>query len=268
VPGPGDVQSRRPFTQFGGFTAIRNLGNSNYNALQMKVEKHTSHNLYFLSAFTYSKAINDLPEICCAAPFAANSYNLAAERGLADFNQKLRWVMSFDYQIPFGGSHSHLDNRVVDAVLGGWHVGGIYTLASGFPFSAYQNDDPSNTGTQGIPRPNQLRDGNLSRGERTPQHWFDLSAFGLLPDDAFVFGNAPRNSLIGPGQNVFDFELRKEFKLTESQRLEFRTEFFNVFNHANYSQPDNFIDDGDSAATIMSTAIPMRQIQFGLKYSF
>ena len=268
VPGPGDVQSRRPFTQFGGFTAIRNIGNSNYNALQMKVEKHASHNLYFLSAFTYSKAINDLPEICCAAPFAENSYNLAAEHGLADFNQKLRWVMSFDYEIPFGGSHSHLDNRVVDAVLGGWHVGGIYTLASGFPFSAYQNDDPSNTGTQGIPRPNQLKDGNLPRGERTPQHWFDLSAFELLPDDAFVFGNAPRNSLIGPGQNVFDFELRKEFKLTESQRLEFRTEFFNVFNHANYSQPDNFIDDGDSAATITSTAIPMRQIQLGLKYSF
>ena len=104
-----------------------------------------------LSAFTYSKAINDLPEICCAAPFAQNSYDLAAERGVADFNQKLRWVLSFDYEIPFGGSHSHLDNRVVNAVLGGWRIGGIYTLASGFPFSAFQADDPSNTGSQGIP---------------------------------------------------------------------------------------------------------------------
>ena len=156
VPGPGDVQPRRPLPQFGGFTAITNIANSTYHSLQVKAEKHASHGLYFLSSFTYSKAINDLPEICCAAPFAQDNYNLAAERGRADFDQKLRWVLSFDYEIPFGGSHSHLDNRALDLVLGGWHVGGIYTLASGFPFSAYQNDDPSNTGTQGIPRPDQL----------------------------------------------------------------------------------------------------------------
>jgi hypothetical protein len=274
TPGAGDVQSRRPLSQFGGFTAISNLGNSNYNSLQVKAEKHASHGLYFLSSFTYSKAINDLPEICCNAPFAQNSYDLGAERGVADFDQKLRWVLSFDYEIPFGGSHSHLDNRVVEGILGGWHVGGIYTLASGFPFSAYQGTDNSNTGSQGIPRPDQLRDGNLSRGDRTPQNWFDIDAFHVIdPDngDPFHFGNAPRNSLIGPGQNVFDFELRKEFKLTESQRIEFRTEFFNAFNHANYSQPDNFIDDGPgSAGVITSTnsATPMRQIQFGLKYSF
>ena len=73
TPGAGDVQSRRPLSQFGGFTAISNLGNSNYNSLQVKAEKHASHGLYFLSSFTYSKAINDLPEICCNAPFAQNS---------------------------------------------------------------------------------------------------------------------------------------------------------------------------------------------------
>jgi hypothetical protein len=222
-----------------------------------------------LSAFTYSKAINDLPEICCAAPFAQNSYDLGAERGVADFNQKLRWVLSFDYEIPFGGSHSHLDNRVVNAVLGGWRIGGIYTLASGFPFSAFQADDPSNTGTQGIPRPDQLRNGNLPRGQRTPDHWFDINAFSVLPDDAFRFGNAPRNSLIGPGQNAFDWELRKEFRVTETQNVEFRTEFFNAFNHPNFAQPDNFIDDGPgSAGVITSLAIPQRQVQFGLKYNF
>src|SRR5207253_3367127 len=125
-------QPSRPFPQFGGFTAIRNIGNSNYNALQMKVEKHASHGLYFLSAFTYSKAINDLPEICCNAPFAQNSYDLTAERGVADFDQKLRWVLSFDYEVPFGKQGSRFSNAVIDAVLGGWHLGGIYTLASGF----------------------------------------------------------------------------------------------------------------------------------------
>jgi hypothetical protein len=267
VPGPGDVQARRPFPQFGGFTAISNIAGSNYNSLQVKAEKRATHGLYFLSAFTYSKAINDLPEICCAAPFAQNSYDLAAERGRADFDQTLRWVLSFDYEVPFGRQGSRFSNGVMDAVLGGWHLGGIYTLASGFPFSPYINDDTSNTGTQGIPRPDQLRNGNLPRSQRSPNLWFDVNAFAA--PSGFAFGNAGRNVLIGPGQNVFDWSLRKEFSVTETQRLEFRAEFFNAFNHPNFAQPDNFIDDGPgSAGVITSLAIPMRQIQFGLKYNF
>ena len=267
TPGPGDVQSRRPYPQFGGFTAIRNIASSNYNSLQLKVEKRASHGLYFLSSFTYSKALNDLPEICCAAPFAQNSYDLAAEHGPADFDQKLRWVVSFDYELPFGGSHFQSSNPALNAVFGGWHLGGIYTLASGFPFSPYLGFDPSNTGTQGIVRPDQLKDGNLPSGQRTPDHWFDIDAFAV--PSGFAFGNAPRNGLIGPGQNVFDWSLRKQFALTESQRLEFRAEFFNAFNHPNFAQPDNFIDDGPgSAGVITSIAIPMRQIQLGLKYNF
>jgi hypothetical protein len=271
VPGPGDVQERRPYPQFGPFTAIQNRGNSNYNALQIKAEKHFSHGLYFLSAFTFSKAINDLPEICCAAPFPQNSYDISSERARADFDQKFRWVFSFDYEIPFGGSHANVSNRVLNAVFGGWHVGGIYTLASGFPFSPLLNDDPSNTGAQVAVRPNQIRNGNLPRDQRTRDRWFDFDAYPIPdPDvDGYFFGNAGRNSLIGPGQNVFDGSLRKVFALTERQRLEFRTEFFNAFNHPNYAQPDNFVDDGPGVAgNITSLAIPMRQIQFGLKYSF
>jgi hypothetical protein len=267
--GPGDVQARRPYPQYGSFTAITDIGSSNYNALQVKVEKRTTHGLYFLSAFTYSKAINDLPEICCNAPFAQNSYDLAAERGRADFDQTLRWVLSFDYELPFGRQGSRLSNGVMDAAFGGWHLGGIYTLASGFPFSPYLGFDASNTGTQGIVRPNQLRDGNLPRDQRSFSNWFDINAFEIQPCPPCSFGNAGRNVLIGPGQNVFDWSLRKEFTLTETQRLEFRTEFFNAFNHPNFAQPDNFIDDGPgSAGVITELAIPMRQIQFGLKYSF
>ena len=146
-------------------------------------------------------------------------------------------------------------------------MGGIYTLASGFPFSPVLGFDPSNTGTQGLVRADQLRNGNLPSGDRNPNQWFDINAYAFPSD--FTFGNAGRNSLIGPGQNVFDGSLRKTFSLTESQKLEFRTEFFNSFNHPNFAQPDNFIDDGPGAAgTISSVAIDMRQIQFGLKYSF
>ena len=170
VPGSGDVQARRPYPQFGRHSPrFTNIAEARFIIrFKLKGRETFSHGLYLLSAFTYSKAINDLPEICCAAPFAQDSYNLGAERGPADFNQKLRWVLSFDYQLPFGGSQHHLDNRAMDAVFGGWHVGGIYTLATGFPFSPYLGFDPSNTGTQGIVRPDQLHDGNLPRDQRTP----------------------------------------------------------------------------------------------------
>jgi Carboxypeptidase regulatory-like domain/TonB dependent receptor len=267
LPGPGDVQPRRPYPQFGSFTAIQGRGSSIYHSFQVKGEKHVSHGLYFLSAFTWSKAINDLPEICCNFPFPENSYDVSSERARADFDQKLRWVFSFDYELPFGGSRSHIDNRVLDAVAGGWHVGGIYTLASGFPFSAALGFDPSNTGSQGLMRPDQLRNGNLPSDQRSPNLWFDINAFA--PPAGFAFGNAHRNNLIGPGQNVFDGSARKEFHVTETQRLEFRAEFFNFFNHPNFAQPDNFIDDGPGVAgTITEIAIPARQIQFGVKYVF
>jgi hypothetical protein len=270
TPGPDPVQSSRPYPLLGPFTSIQNTGSSNYNSLQVKAEKHLSHGLYLLSAFTFSRAINDLPEICCATPFPQNSYDTAVERGPADFDQHLRWVLSFDYEIPFGGSRSNVGNRALNAVLGGWHVGGIYTLASGFPFSPWIGSiDQSNTGAQVPIRPNQIRNGNLPRDQRTVAQWFDVAAYEQPDENLFYFGNAGRNSLIGPGANVFDGSLRKVFTLTERQSLEFRTEFFNAFNHPNYAQPDNFVDDGPGVAgQITSLAIPMRQIQFGLKYSF
>ncbi|MGI9073170.1 MAG: carboxypeptidase regulatory-like domain-containing protein [Bryobacteraceae bacterium] len=268
VPGPGDVQPRRPYPQYGPFAAIQNRGNSTYHSLQLKVEKRYSHGLSFLSAFTFSKAINDLPEMCCNFPYPQNSFDLRAEKGLADFDQRVRWVTSFDYELPFGHGRRYLtSNRLLDLAFGGWHLGGIYTLASGFPFSPFLGYDPSNTGDVGVVRADRIADGNFSRSQRDPNLWFDINAFPLPAD--YTFGNSGRNVLIGPGVNLVDGSIRKEFATTETQRLEFRAEFFNMLNHPNFAQPDNFIDDGPGAAgVITSLAIPMRQVQFGLKYRF
>ncbi len=270
IPGPGDIQSRRPYPQYGPFTAIQNRGNSTYHSLQVKVQKRYTQGLSFLSAFTFSKAINDLPEICCNMPFPENSFDLRAEKGPADFDQKFRWVTSFDYELPFGRGRRHMtSNRLLDLAFGGWHIGGIYSLTTGFPFSPLLGYDPSNTGDQGVVRTDRIADGNLPRGQRDPSNWFDINAFPLVPSTAYRFGNSGRNVLIGPGVNLLDGSIRKEFATTETQRLEFRAEFFNMLNHPNFSQPDNFIDDGPGAAgVITSLAIPMRQIQFGLKYRF
>jgi hypothetical protein len=97
-------------------------------------------------------------------------------------------------------------------------------------------------------------DGNLPSGERSPDLWFDVNAFRSPAD--FTFGNAGRNILAGPGEKILDGAMRKEFTLIKEQKLEFRAEFFNRLNHPYFAQPDNFL------------AIPMCQVQFGLKYRF
>ncbi len=267
-PGRGDIQSRRPYPQYGPFTDIVNRGNSDYNALELKAEKQLSNGLMFLSAFTYSKSINDQPEICCSSPWPQNSYDVAADRGPSDFDERFRWVSSFDYQLPVGKGQRFIgSSRVGDLVLGGWHLGGIFTMRSGFYFSPLMGYDPSNTGSIGLVRTDRICDGNFPSGQRSPNLWFNTSCFPL--PTGYAFGNSGKNVLIGPGGVSGDFALRKVFDITEHQNLEFRIEAFNAFNHPVFAQPDNYITDGPGAAgVITSTVLPQREIQFALKLNF
>ena len=254
--------------QFGTFTSIENAGSSVYHAFQLKAEKRTSHGLYFLSAFTFSKSINDQPEICCNSPWPQDSFNIAAERGLSDFDNRERWVTSVDYELPVGKGKQFLNQGgVLDAVLGGWHVGGIVTFRSGFPYSPQIGFDPSNTGSPGLQRSNQIGNGSLPN--RSPNLWFNLNDFPVPDCPQGCFGDAGKNVLEGPGEKTADLSARKYFNLTEQINLEFRAEFFNALNHAVFSQPDPFITDGPGAAgVITSTVIPQRQVQFALKLHF
>jgi hypothetical protein len=266
VPSASFDQANRPYPQFGPFTSIENHGNSTYHAFQLKAEKRTSHGLYILSAFTYSKSINDQPEICCNSPWPQNSYDLAAEKGLSDFDNRARWVTSFDYALPLGKGQRWLSSgKIADRILGGWHVGGIITLRSGFPFSPLIDSDPSNTGSQGSIRADAHGSGHVDHP--TPDLWFNFNDFSVPTCNCF--GHAGKNSLEGPGGKSADLAIHKFFELGEQTRLEFRSEFFNAFNHPVFSQPDNFITDGaGSAGVITSTVIPQRQIQFALKLEF
>jgi hypothetical protein len=268
IPTPSATfnQSARPYPQYAGFTSIVNRGNSSYHAFQLKAEKKTSQGLYFLSAYTFSKSINDQPEICCNAPWPQNSYNLASEKGLSDFDNRQRWVSSVDYALPVGKGQKYLNRGgVADAVLGGWHLGGIITFRSGFPFSPVISYDPTNTGSQGLMRAQQIGSGHVANPNINM--WFNISDF--QDPTCNCFGNAGKNILEGPGEKGADLSARKFFNINERTRLEFRAEFFNAFNHPVFSQPDNNIDDGPGAAgVITSTVIPQRQIQFALKLNF
>jgi hypothetical protein len=268
VPGPGDVQARRPYPQYGPFTSIENHGNSSYHSLQLKAEKRLSAGLLFLSSFTFSKSINDQPEICCNGPWPQNSYNLKAEKGPSDFDNRFRWVSSFDYELPLGRGRRFLNqSRAMDLALGGWHVGGIVTFRSGFYFSPLMGYDPSNTGSNGLLRTDRVANGNLPSDQRNPDLWFDTNAFPV--PTGYTFGNAGKNILEGPGGATADISVRKVFALTERTNLEFRAESFNLFNHPTFAQPDNYITDGPGAAgVITATVIPQRQIQLSLKLRF
>lgn len=266
TPQPTFDQSLRPYPNYGPFASIENRGNSTYHAFQFKAEKRTNNGLYFLSAYTFSKAINDQPEICCNAPWPQNSYDLPAEKGLADFDNRQRWVNSADYALPVGkGQRFVPQNRVLDLAFGGWHVGGIVTFRSGFPFSPEMGYDPSNTGSQGLMRTDRIGNGDLPH--RSPTLWFNVNDFPV-PTCA-CFGDASKNILEGPGEKSTDLSARKYLNLTERAHLEFRAEFFNAFNHAVFAQPDPFITDGPGAAgVITSTVLPQRQIQFAMKVDF
>ena len=138
------------------------------------------------------------------------------------------------------------------------------TIAAGFPFSPATSLDTSNTGTFGQLRPDLV--GNPDVGSPSPAQWFNPAAYATPAD--FTFGNAGRNSLVGPGTRAADLYLSKQFPIGKRAKLEARLEAFNVFNHPNFGLPDNYVDDGESAGTITYTSIPMRQLQFGARLSF
>jgi hypothetical protein len=268
TPSANVEQIQRPYPEFGSFTSIENHGNSTYHSVQLKAEKHLSNGLFFLSAFTYGKSINDQPEICCNSPWPQNSYNLKSEKGLSDFDNRRHWVTSLDYELPVGhGKRFMHDSRALDLAFGGWHVGAIVSLRSGFPFTPQIDFDPSNTFSQGLQRADRLGNGNLPPSKRTPDLWFDTSQFPS--PTGLNFGNAGKNILDGPGAKTADLSLRKAFTFRERFHVDFRTEFFNAFNHPVFSQPDAFITDGPGAVgVITSTVISQRTLQFGLKFSF
>jgi hypothetical protein len=164
----------------------------------------------------------------------------------------------------------------LERMAGGWTVNSIVTLQSGFPFTPQLGYNPSNNGdTRNPVRPflNPAFTGPVILG--TPAQWFNPDAFLAPPNNSGFFGNMPRNAYIGPGLATWDFSVLKETRIFEGLNLQFRAEFFNLLNRANFNTP-NLITavllpgsttpvESPSAGTITSTSTTSRQIQFGLK---
>ncbi len=269
APGAGAIQARRPYPLWGTVTYVDAINASSYNSLNVRLERRFNHGLSFNTNFVYSKSLDlgYLPSTSASGDASLqNRQNIAAEWGLSDFNQKFRYIANAVYDLPFGHGRAFLNSapRWLDVVAGGWEATGILTLQGGRPFSVTTSKDISNTG--GSNRPFVTGDPTLSNP--TVNAWFNTAAFSnVVPGGGYAFGNLGRNNLIGPGIQNLDFGLFKNFRVTERIGVQFRAEAFNALNHANFSLP---AADANSSTfgQISSTALPNRDIQFGLKVIF
>jgi hypothetical protein len=245
------------FQSNGYFTTI---GNSGYNSLQINF-RHTSKRLQTLVGYTYSKSLDD------ASGYGEqiNPLNHAASRSLSAFNETHNFVGSYNYNLPI----DLLDGP--KRLTNGWQISGITRFATGVPVIIYETDDRSLLGTAFTgPIVNDVDTPNYTPGPlqitnpRSGRTYFNTSLFSL--ETLGQLGNSKRRFFNGPGINNWDMALVKNTILTERFNLEFRAEFFNIFNHVQFENVQGNIN-ASNFGFAQATA-PPRIIQFGLKLAF
>jgi hypothetical protein len=266
VPGRGSQAERRPFPSFGDILESRDFVAASYHGLQVSAERRLTGGFAWSSAYTWSHAIDTATDAADTPnPIVPQNPNdIGAEKASANFDLRHRFASSIIYEVPIGRPGRLLaDRRLARWVLGGWSVAAIFVTQTGFPLSPTLGSNPANTTTPA--RPDCRRDGNLPRGERTIDRWYDASAFEIPAQ--FTFGNCGRHVLRAPGFTNFDLLIAREFRVAAGKRLELRAEVFNLTNAVHLGQPDLLIDQ-PQAGRITSTQAPARQMQLGLRFVF
>ena len=270
----------RPYTAFGDIQWMENRVGATYNSLQARLEKRFSNGLTGMVSYTWGKALTGSPDHISTsgggAGFDTGTFrepqdgnNTRADRGLAEFDVKQRFVASYVWELPFGRGHRYGKdwNTAVDLLFGGWQVTGIHALQGGLGLTAtLGGSSVLNIGGERRARPNLVGNPVLPNDQQTVARWFNTSAFAAFSPGPQAFGNAGVGIMRGPGVINFDFTLAKNFRLTERRSLQFRTELFNAFNRANFGPP-NIARDSFGFGQIL-TASNARIIQFALKLYF
>jgi len=270
-------------TIFGSIGQMSTDANSNYNSLQVSYNKHFSHGLQMIAAWTYSHSLDDASDFEGSwhnvNPFS-NSYSY----GDSSFDARQRFVISYDYQLPslrrLNAFHA-FPSRLTD----GWQIAGISTFQTGFPItlsdSSYRSlicnaayaffgcpDRPNIVGPVRLVNPrssafvNKVLDPSATSS--LDHYYFDPNSF--TRETPGILGNAGRNFFHGPGINNFDFGLYKNTRLTERTTLQARFEFYNLFNHPQFQNPIADVNSGDFGRTLSTTG--SRVIQLAAKIIF
>jgi Carboxypeptidase regulatory-like domain/TonB-dependent Receptor Plug Domain len=247
-------------------------GNSSYNALQTDVTHRLTHGLEVRANYTWSKNLdmNSGPTGAQAenqAQMILNRNDLPLDWGPSALNATRQASISARYALPFGKHNRGIEGKL----LRGWQVNGIATLLTGFPFTPLVGSNRSGDGdTRNPDRPslNPAFSGPILLDN--PNQWFNPNAF-ILPA-AGTYGNLGRGTFVGPALANLDASLFKTTALSEKTSLQFRAEFFNVLNHANFNTPNTTVFSSGavsaSAGLITATSTTSRQIQLGLKLIF
>ena len=262
---------------------FRSNAQSNYNSLQVRLEKRYSHGLQFEAAYTFAHALDNASS---ASLGSVNNGDFQDQRfpnsnyGNADFDVRHRFVFSYVYDLPFGHGRAFGNGAtgIVNGIIGNWQTTGVFSAATGNYYTATDINNISGGdcgGTVGYycSRPNLV--GNPNASPCVPGALFNTCAF---EDNTVLgtFGNAGRNIIEGPGYKTWDTSFVKLFPIKEQKRLEFRAEFFNILNHVNYlfgqfgaiSAEPTPLELGQAGFGFPLAARNPRQVQFALKFYF
>jgi hypothetical protein len=261
-PGPGDLNSRRPYISLlpgvSGISWLETSGTSAYSSMQVAFEKRFSKGFYMLANWTYAHGLDNTGGDGGAnGPIPQNPRDRDADWASSNSDIRHRLNVAASYRLPF-----QFDS-FVKHILGGWEAAGIMVYQTGLPFTVTATGSPTNTGAGG--RANVVPGADEYPAEKTINRWFNPAAYSV--PSAFNWGNVGRNTLRGPSVINFDLTASKKFVITEGKELNFRTEFFNAFNHPQFGLPVSSVGSGN-IGSITSTLRSNRQLQFALRLTF
>lgn len=316
TPDANNVAQRAPYqgVEVGGFLQIQSTAQSTYNSLQMSLTKRLSKGIQFLAAYTYGKSIDNssgtnggsADAVRDTAIIVGSQLDNRANRGLSDFDRTQRFVLSYLWDLP--SSRDAKESKLGRLLFSNWQVAGIVTAMSGLPLDVVDGGAGSfyglNGGNNALARPNWAAGANRETATSSVPAGYFFNPFAfvrpvvtngqLIPSsdgnaraDALGtdIGNVGRNVLRGPRQTNADFSVIKRFSIAESKNIEFRAEFFNLFNHVNLDNPisnlnaitssggsidtntGRIISPGDFGRIVATTSNP-RLIQLAFKLNF
>ena len=282
ITNPNGAQSAgpRPYPNFGDIQWMENRVASSYNSLQLRLEKRFSSSLSALASYTWGKTMSNGADHLSTSPVGPgvdigvysvpqDPNNLRAERGPAEFDVAHRMSISYVFELPWGRGRRWGQSwaQPVNLFFGNWQVSGIHVVQSGLPLTAILGGSTIlNLGSDRVARPNLVANPKLPSSQRTVERWFNTDAFTTLSPAPQAFGDAGVGIMRGPGYANFDFSIAKSLHVDENRYVQFRTELFNAFNHANFGPPD-IRREAATFGQILSVA-NARIIQFALKLYF
>jgi hypothetical protein len=257
----GNIEQRRIFRPgiYSSLTEYSTSANGNYNSLQLEVSRRMARGFLFKSAYTYSKSLDDVSALTIGGP-NPNPFNWKAQWGPSDFDLKHNANFSFVWELPKGGN-SALHRIFVN----GWELSGIFVARSGNPFTVLAGTDValSGTGNQTANVVGNPVRNHANKADAVAQ-WFDRTAFARPATG--TFGNSARNNVRGPGFWNLTSGVFRNVPVGERYRVQFRSEFFNIFNHTNLGTPNNTLSN-TAFGRILSGSSP-RVVQFALKFYY